>query len=277
MGVNMDRASNHKESIPLQAGGESWTLTRYNEVGSTNDMARDLPPWNAVCADLQTKGRGRFGRAFASGLGGLWISAVLPAGGPQGIWAGFSLRVGASLLAYLRSLGISRARLRWPNDLMCGSRKIGGILIEQPTSGNLIVGFGLNICNEPWNSFPELREITTTLAQEMESPPSVMNAAHRVLGALAESHKKMLEGGMALAIEELNPEWATPVPVEVDLSGGGTLSGLFCGLDSEGHLKIRLPSGSQIIVEHQLVEKLRETSGAMFWTNPQQSPTNIGA
>lgn len=255
----MDSKANPKETIQLLAGGESWILTRYAEVGSTNDTARDLPPWSAVCADVQTKGRGRFGRAFASSLGGLWISAVLPANGPQGIWAGFSLRVGASLLAYIRSLGISWARLRWPNDLMCGSRKIGGLLIEQPASGILIVGFGLNIRNQPWSANPELREITTTLAQEMEHPPSVMEAAQSVLCALAQSHKKMLEGGMALAIEELNREWSTPMPVEVDLTSGGVLIGLFCGLDSEGHLKIRVPSGDQIVVEHHLVQKLRET------------------
>jgi BirA family biotin operon repressor/biotin-[acetyl-CoA-carboxylase] ligase len=259
MSVNKDCDANLKESIRLEAGGENWTLTRYAEVGSTNDLARDLPPWSAVCADVQTKGRGRFGRAFASGPGGLWISAVLPAGGPQGIWAGFSLRAGASLLAYLRSLGISGARLRWPNDLMCGSQKVGGLLIEQPASGILIVGFGLNICNQPWSAYPELREITTTLAEEMENPPSIMDAARGVLAALAHSHKKMLKGGMAMAIEELNPEWSTPLPVEIDLNGGGVLIGLFCGLDSEGHLKIRVPSGSDLVVEHHLVKKLRES------------------
>ena len=259
MSVNTDCDANLKESIRLQAGGQNWTLACYSEVGSTNDLARDLSPWWAVCADVQTKGRGRFGRAFASDLGGLWISAVLPSGGPQGIWTGFSLRVGASLLAYLRSLGISRARLRWPNDLMCGTRKVGGLLIEQPASSILIVGFGLNICNQPWDTYPELREITTTLAEEMKNPPSVMDAARGVLAALAHSHKKMLEGGMALAIDELNREWSTPQPVELDLTGGGVLIGLFCGLDSEGHLKIRVPSGGQLVVEHHLVEKLRET------------------
>ena len=259
MSVNTDCDADPKECIRLEAGGKSWILNRYAEVGSTNDLARNLPPWSAVCADAQTKGRGRFGRAFASGPGGLWISAVLPAGGPQAIWAGFSLRVGASLLAYLRSLGISGTRLRWPNDLMCGSRKVGGLLIEQPASGILIVGFGLNICNQPWNENPELRDTTTTLFEEMENPPSVMNAARGVLAALAESHKKMLEGGMELAIEELNREWSTPLPVQMDLSGGGVLSGLFFGLDTEGNLKIRIPSGSDLVVGHHLVEKLRES------------------
>jgi len=65
--------------------------------------------------------------------------------------------------------------------------------------------------------------------------------------------------------------------VEVGLTGGGLLIGLFCGLDSEGHLKIRVPSGGQIVVKHHLVEKLRESPRAMFWTNAHQSPTNIGA
>ena len=208
-------------------------------------------------ADVQSKGRGRFGRAFVSQEGGLWISAAMPASGAAEQWAGFSLRVGACLLRYLKSLGISSARLRWPNDLMCGPLKVAGLLIEQPSNGMLIVGFGLNITNEPWLNDATLRSTATNLAEWIE-PPNIDAVAHGVLEALASAHAEMQTGGMAAAIEELNRSWEVPSPVEIQLATGGSVAGLFTGLDPEGHLLLLDPDGQTQRVEHPLVERLRE-------------------
>ena len=237
--------------------GQAWTLRHYLCVGSTNDICRNLPAWTAVRADSQNKGRGRFGRSFISEKGGLWISATLPATGGHESWAGFSLRVGACLLRYLKSLGIPSARLRWPNDLMCGSRKVAGLLIEQPSNGMLIVGFGLNISNEPWSQDASLRATATNLA-EWIVPPDIMVLTHGVIEAISKAHREMQTGGMATAIEELNRTWEVPSPVELHLNTGKLLSGLFTGLDAEGHLKLLDQSGSHLRIEHHSVEKLRE-------------------
>ena len=240
----------------LDCSGAFWNLHHYSIAGSTNDVARGLEPWSAVRADVQTKGRGRFGRAFASGSGGLWISAVLPKLGDQG--AGFSLRVGASLLDYIKNLGLSQARLRWPNDLMCGNQKLGGLLIEQTAGGSLIVGFGLNIFNEPWSGDVSLQGITTSLAVLMDQPPSIEHATTGVLAALAEAHQKMISTGMAGAIEELNRGWVDPMPVEIHLSDGEIGAGFFVGLDPQGNLILRDDAGEEFCVQHHLVERLRE-------------------
>jgi BirA family biotin operon repressor/biotin-[acetyl-CoA-carboxylase] ligase len=246
-----------EEENYLAGDGTKWTLHHYRSAGSTNDICRELPEWTAVRADVQTKGRGRFGRAFVSGQGGLWISAVMPATGGAQNWAGFSLRVGACLLRYLKSLGISSARLRWPNDLMCGPLKVAGLLIEQPSNGMLIVGFGLNITNEPWVDDAALRSTATNLAEWIE-PPDLTTVAHGVLDALSSAHREMLLGGMAAAIEELNRSWEIPSPVEIHLNTGKSVSGLFKGLDAEGHLQLLDEDGFTRRVEHPLVERLRE-------------------
>ena len=237
--------------------GTKWTLRHYRSAGSTNDICRELPAWTAVRADVQTRGRGRFGRAFVSGQGGLWISAVMPATAGAQNWAGFSLRVGACLLRYLKSLDISSARLRWPNDLMCGPLKVAGLLIEQPSNGMLIVGFGLNITNEPWVNDAALRSTATNLAEWIE-PPDLITLAHGVLDALSSAHNEMLLGGMAAAIEELNLTWEVPSPVEIHLNTGKIVSGLFKGLDAEGHLQLLDENGFTRRVEHPMVERLRE-------------------
>ena len=234
-----------------------WNLVELGEVESTNDLCRGLAPWSAVRAERQTRGRGRFGRKFVSGEGGLWISAVLPAGGPSGAWSGFSLRVGLELRRFLLGLGVAGTRLRWPNDLMVGARKIGGLLIEQPASGVLIVGFGMNVRNEPWDDDTELRGVATRLADWVEAP-ALGELAHGVLRALAEAHWKMVQGGLAVVVQEWNAAWGEPVPVEVALSGGAKKTGLFRGLGMDGNLELIGADGGVFFVDHSLVERLAE-------------------
>jgi len=234
-----------------------WSRVHLEQTASTNDVCKTLPPWSAVTADFQTHGRGRFGRSFVCGRGGLWLSASLPAPGPAEIWAGFSLRVGASLLGCLKGLGLSSARLRWPNDILCGPRKLAGLLIEQSSNGSLVVGIGMNVFNEPWIDAPELRDTATRLMDWMPAP-ELDALAGGILESLAEAHRLMQLGGLRAAIEELNAHWADPVPVEIHLIGGGAVRGSFLGLAPNGHLQLLDNRGEVFLVEHPMVERLRE-------------------
>ena len=239
-------------------GRAGWKLFECATAASTNDLARGLPAWSAVRAKTQTGGRGRFGRTFVSDRGGLWISAVLPAGGGLAKWAGFSLMVGVHLVRMLEDLRIPSARLRWPNDLMSGRTKLGGLLIEQSAKDVLIVGFGLNISNEPWTSDPALEAISTSIARVSGAVPSVNEMAARTLDALADAHQAMDEGGMKAAIDELNLRWSRPVTVEISLAGGKTVSGRFAGLDPLGNLRLLDERECEFLVGHQSIEKLSE-------------------
>lgn len=239
-------------------GAAGWRLYECETAASTNDIARDLPPWCAVRAETQTGGRGRFGRVFVSDPGGLWISAVLPAGGGVAKWGGFSLMVGVHLVRMLEDLHIPSARLRWPNDLMSGFKKLGGLLIEQSAKDALIVGFGLNVRNAPWKSDPALEAISTSLARISPDVPSVQDVAVRTLDALADAHEAMEEGGMKAAIDLLNARWKTPMPVEIALSNGEKISGRFTGLDPMGNLRLLDGRDSEFLVGHQSIEKLSE-------------------
>ena len=240
-------------------GKAGWKLFECESATSTNDLARDLPAWGAVRADIQNGGRGRVGRVFVSDHGGLWISAVLPADGGLEKWAGFSLMVGVHLVRMLEDLNIPSARLRWPNDLMSGPQKLGGLLIEQSAKEVLVVGFGLNISNAPWTCDPALEAISTSIARITPSVPSVDEMAVRTLDALADAHQAMEVGGMTAAIDELNLRWSRPVPVEISLAGGETVSGRFVGLDSRGNLRLLDNiTDSEFLVGHQSIEKLSE-------------------
>jgi len=240
-----------------------WTLHIHDELPSTFDLAATVPPWSAIVARRQTRGRGRLGRSFVCDTGGLWLSAVLPAAPPPSRWQGFSLAVGEALLDALESLGVS-ARLRWPNDIMVGSRKLSGILIEQrgPHENGesrdtaICVGLGMNVSNEPWNADPALRETACRLADFLPTA-TVESALPPILAALAAAHERFERDGLESIIATLNKKWQ-PRRVTLALYGERDVSGIFQGLDANGDLLLKNDVGNIFTVPHQNIQRLVE-------------------
>jgi BirA family biotin operon repressor/biotin-[acetyl-CoA-carboxylase] ligase len=237
-------------------GSAGWRLEIHDTAGSTNDLARRRPAWSAVRADVQTGGRGRLGRAFVSDRGGVWLSAVLPAEGGPSRWTGFSLAAGRHALLALRRMGVSSARLRWPNDILAGPGKLAGLLIEQPDATRIVAGIGVNVWNTPWTADPTL--VATRLADLLPGPPSVEEVTVALLDAFADAHAEMSHHGLGASIEALNAEWAEPRPVELLLRGRENLHGLFLGLAPSGDLRFRDAAGATRIIPHLDVERLVE-------------------
>ncbi len=120
---------------------------------STMDEARDwafrgAPSGAAVLALRQTSGRGRGGRRWESPPGGLYLSLVLRTALPPVCGGALVLETARALLESLEAHGIRGASFRWPNDIVAGTRKLGGILAE--SYGGLdrpefyVLGIGLN-------------------------------------------------------------------------------------------------------------------------------------
>ncbi len=127
---------------------------RFDAVQSTMDVLHQLAAEGAgegtvVVAEEQLAGRGSRGRSWHSPRGGLWVSALLR---PSTATEVLSLRVGLTVEEALRCLGPDLPlSLKWPNDLMLGERKLGGILCEARWSGSapswVAVGIGINVRN----------------------------------------------------------------------------------------------------------------------------------
>lgn len=155
------------------------------------------PPGSALLALSQTGGRGRSERVWESPPGGMYLSVVLLPREPQGL----ALLGAWALLRLLQEFGLS-PRLRWPNDVMVGGKKIGGVLPVARYQGNrlerAILGVGLNVAQEAVAFPEELRSQLTTLAREAtESVPSVPTLAHRYLDTLALEMERMEETGLS--------------------------------------------------------------------------------
>jgi BirA family transcriptional regulator, biotin operon repressor / biotin---[acetyl-CoA-carboxylase] ligase len=126
-----------------------------NEVESTQDIAHALAEQGAahgtvVLADAQRSGRGRMGRSWASEPGaGVWCTIVARPTDPRAVDV-LSVRVGLQIAEALDVLiGGETIRLKWPNDLLRGDGKLGGILIEARWSGTTLswiaIGVGVNV------------------------------------------------------------------------------------------------------------------------------------
>ena len=126
-----------------------------DEVESTNDAAKrhisDIDNLSVLSALSQTAGRGQRGNTWSAAAGeNLTFSIVLKYDSQVKAYDQFVINEIASLsvVDFLSSHGIS-AKIKWPNDIYAGDRKICGILIEHSVMGdeltNSIVGIGLNI------------------------------------------------------------------------------------------------------------------------------------
>ncbi len=131
----------------------------FKELDSTNEEAKrralagELGPlW--IIAEAQTAGRGRRGRAWTSQSGNLFTTGLfrLEAGPARAAQLSFAAALAVGDLA-ARVIDPSIVKLKWPNDVLVGGRKVCGILLESgshPLGGLwLAVGIGVNLAHHP--------------------------------------------------------------------------------------------------------------------------------
>ncbi len=126
----------------------AWSIDSSN----SELLRRDTPAQgaNVLLAERQTGGRGRRGRAWASPLAAnLYLSVSRHFGGGLARLGGLSLVAGVAAADALHALGYEEVRLKWPNDLLIGARKLGGILVEgggeHAGPVRAVIGLGLNV------------------------------------------------------------------------------------------------------------------------------------
>jgi len=187
-----------------------------------------------LLAERQSAGRGRQGRAWVGQPGhALTFSIGLPYHPSN--WSGLSLAVGLSLA---ESLG-EDIQLKWPNDLWCHQRKLGGILIEAASQGDqsyAVIGIGLNI------QLPANKDLRTPPAalSEFWQGVSAPLALERVVKPLLDALRSFEANGFSPLQERFNARDAL-CGLEVTTSDG--LFGLCAGVDDQGAMQIDTPEG----------------------------------
>jgi BirA family biotin operon repressor/biotin-[acetyl-CoA-carboxylase] ligase len=249
-GYRLDGALDLLDPPRLQA-----QLTRAG-IGEPLEVFDSLPSTNArlvariaagqgggVCvAEHQSAGRGRRGRAWHSPFGqNLYLSISQPYEVGPAALAGLSLAIGTALAQLLAGLGAAAVGIKWPNDLLCRGRKLGGILIELQgdTQGPCwaVVGIGINVnmladdsglIDQPW----------TSLAQETGRAWDRSALAAQVIAAVHAAMAGFPAQGLApwlnayarfdlLAGRVIDVDWA-----------GERIAGVACGIDGNGALLV---------------------------------------
>jgi BirA family biotin operon repressor/biotin-[acetyl-CoA-carboxylase] ligase len=233
---------------------DGWRLHEVPVTDSTNLAAAKLPVWEAVRADRQTAGRGRFQRGWVSDAGGLWLSAVLPAG-PNA--AALPLAVGLAVCDALRSIGLKKFRVRWPNDVLVDDRKLAGLLIDQFVPEQAVAGIGINVFNYPETHDPNLRNQTARLADLITTPPCLRDLTQVVLRNLRLIAGEMQTTEFASLLPRINQLWGSPRRVGLDLDGH-IHTGVFAGVGEGGELLLLGDSGSKASYHAHQVRHLKE-------------------
>ncbi len=139
----------------LEARGVALRVEVHDECVSTNTLMRQCAANEpvhglAIACELQSGGRGRRGNTWHTGLAdALTFTLGWRFSGPAQALGGLPLAVAVACLYGLDALGVRGIALKWPNDLVHGGAKLGGILIETLTgpSGtiDLLIGVGINV------------------------------------------------------------------------------------------------------------------------------------
>lgn len=225
-----------------------------HRTASTNIDARKFaevgefgPLW--VYSDIQEDGRGRRGRAWDSPEGNLYASHLFgfDAKLVQPGWFSFvaALAVYDTLETYNSGAEI---RLKWPNDVLVGGRKVSGILLESGRKGSknwMIVGIGINIAAPPKSA-----NETATYLEKFSTKP--VPTPQEVLQALSESFLHWQRVLYHQGFDPIRQAWQSasqgiPGPVTVSLRAD-SFQGYAEGLDKTGALRVRLPDGEARLV-----------------------------
>lgn len=174
------------------------------EVDSTNERAKELarqgaPEGTVIVAATQWAGRGRRGRSWSSPHGGLYFSLILRPPISPDLAPQLVLVTVACLYRALHRRGLP-VSIKWPNDLVAGGKKLGGILVEAGSASQslsfLVVGVGVNI-----NGPPPI-EGGTSIEALAGSPQQKEEILADILGEMKRTYFAYLQEGIGPVLAE---------------------------------------------------------------------------
>ncbi len=241
----------------LQTAPKNLLIYEYKKLSSTNDVAREKiaearVPMLAVFTDHQESGRGRQGRAWVLPPGkGLALSLAFRLEGEDRYrlqeWPLFAALTVRSALS---SIGIEKARIKWPNDIFIEGKKVCGILTEMRTIDkevHLVVGIGINV-NAELNDFPDdLKSKVTSLKITQMKSISINMLTARLIDEFYELLLKYQAKKRFSDQKEEYERYCITLGQHVHVrQGHDTVIGIAQRIDEEGTLWIGNDQGSVI-------------------------------
>lgn len=242
--------------ITSRLGIHPWadSIHIFDEVGSTNTLAKELaakgaPSGTVLIADRQSGGRGRLGRTFLSpGDVGVYLTALIRPEYPPTELMHLTCAVAVAMCDAVEAAFGFRPGIKWTNDLVVGSRKLGGILTElslNPKTGLVdyaVLGIGIN-CRQEAQDFDEsIRNMACSARMVMGQDADRNLLAAEMIRSLRRMEENLLTGkdGMMARYREN----CITLGKEISIVRGDEIShGTALDIDEEGALVVRLDSG----------------------------------
>ncbi|MTI82165.1 MAG: biotin--[acetyl-CoA-carboxylase] ligase [Firmicutes bacterium] len=228
-------------------------VIHYQQLLSTNDEAKKLASQGAgegtiVVAEQQIGGKGRLGRKWHSAnASDIMFSLILrpninPAETPQ-----VSMLAAVAVAKAIGKTHVVKPRIKWPNDLLINGSKLCGILVEISAEADrvrhVVLGIGINV-NSTQEDWPdEIQHKTTSLREETGEIQSRHDLIKNVLYELEELYLLWQHQGFADVLK-LWRQWCVSQRCQARVETiRGSFSGWIEGVNTEGHLLLRLNDG----------------------------------
>lgn len=221
----------------------------YDTVTSTMDTAFRLgmegaPEGSVVCAESQTKGKGRLGRSWVSPKGkGIYTSVILRPRLLPSDAAQLTLLAAVAVCEALRKVAGVDVTIKWPNDLLVRGRKLAGILTELSAETDrvrfVVVGIGLNV-HTPLSLLPPH---ATSIKAELGKSISRVECLQEILRCLEKRYEQLKADGFPSVIRQWK-EFSSTLGQRVRIADQlGEMEGEAVDLDKDGGLLIRGDTG----------------------------------
>jgi len=254
LGYQLVAAPDKLLGFEVQAGLGTKIMAKkihlFDAVSSTMDEAfrlgnENCPEGTVVCAEFQTKGRGRLGRVWASPKGkGLYFSIVLRPNLALAHLPQMTLMSAVALAEAIEEVSGVEPSIKWPNDILLNNQKLAGILTELRAESDqvrfVVLGIGLNINS----SANQLVPAATSLKIAANRPFNRCEVFQAILRSLEKGYLRLLDHDFAGIRKEWKKRSATLQKKVRITDSSGTIEGIAVDLDQDGALLIRQDSGA---------------------------------
>lgn len=210
----------------------------FDKINSTNEAAKSehsSPDGTVFISEIQTAGKGRLGRSWSSPRGtGIWMSVLLKPDIPLADVSQLTLITG---IALCRAIG-GEAKIKWPNDIVIGTKKVCGILTEMSAETDrinyIVCGIGINVNTQ---EFPdELADKATSILIETGSETDRCSLIAKVMNELEPLYEEFIEHGFSSVADEYKKNCITLGREVKVIYRGKEIFGKAADIDDNGSL-----------------------------------------
>jgi len=243
-------------------------MLSFKSIKSTNDLASQMAASYAdegvvITSEKQTLGRGRLGRSWHSPEKvGAYISIILTPKISPDKAPGLSIMTALAAAETFEKYCPDKVRIKWPNDILIGNRKVAGVLTELYTKYNkidyVVVGIGINVNQRPQDFPQSLKKIATSLRQVSGKKINRAELVALFLKTFEKEYKSYQKNQLAGSLKRVR-SYSSLLNKRLTLkSGADKISGRAVDIDRTGALIIET-DGKKVAVSGGEVTVVKES------------------